>query len=671
MNYTKKLNINKMMESIRIFLRKIDPFGVPFSFKYKQKQNYTTSTGGLFLLIFLVLAVIVFVYYFIPFYHRENYTAVYYTLILPYAERINFEESESTISFGFNCWNGTNGTTADQLLKLSFTYHYWSYIDNEYKRTITTLRSHSCTKQDFYNKFNETFEESEIYKYQCLDDPSTTIEGIWTSEIFSYIQIEVNAIDNSTELLEKIDNYLLECDCKLQIYYSDNTIDIADFKNPIKSYVEASFIQINPTLSIRRNIYFMNQYLYDDDFLVSVFHDENEVSKKRTLFSRTEEYSLYQGLYRKKGSTDYLNFVKVYLRADTKKTEIKRKYQKIAEFYADASSLLLTIFNVLIIMFGFLNKFWGEQYLYRKLFFFQDLNLNIYNKEDKIKQLIYITDLNKNINSRTSQNLTFDEKNEKVKNTIKNFRNEKGKVSILADARYTLNNLPNLDKLPQNKKKGDFEFNNNKEEKFSHSFQEKPCREQDKEYNSNNNLNKINNNSKSINNILSETNAINTKNKNYNLTTIENIIKSDEELNKIEYEYYLSDYVKSFFSKCKCCESKKLKIMNALAEKANALLYKKLDITLYMRNMMLFDIMKDILLEDETKNITHFLIHPIISLSNNEEDELPSIHNIYNEADFYKFYHEIIRLSNKEEKTKEEIRLMLLSNKHLKKLYNK
>ena len=394
------------MESIKSFLRKIDPFGVPFSFKYKLKQNYTTSIGGLFLLIFMVAALIVFVYYFIPFYKRKNITAVYYTLILPYAERISFAESKSSLALGFNCWTGNDGTTADQLLKIDFKYIHWKLEDDEYKRTITKLGSHSCTKEDFFNEFNETFDASQIYKYQCFDEPWTTIEGIWTSDIFSYYQIEVNAKNNSQELLNKIDDFLLQNDCKLEIYYSDNTIDIADYKDPIKSYVEASFIQLNPTLSIRRNIYFMNQYLYDDDFLVSVFHDENEVSIKRTLFSRTEEYSLFQGLQRQENSTDYLNFAKVYLRSDTKKTEIKRKYQKIAEFYADASSLLLTIFNVLLIMFGYLNKFWGELNLYNKLFFFQDLNINISNKEDKLKKLILATDLNKDIKLKSSPNTT-------------------------------------------------------------------------------------------------------------------------------------------------------------------------------------------------------------------------------------------------------------------------
>ena len=667
------------MESIKSFLRKIDPFGVQFSFKYKSKNYYTSSKGGLFLLIFFVAAFIVFIYYFIPFYRRENITAVYYTLILPHAERINFAESKSTLSFGFNCWTGNDGTTADQLLKVDFKYIHWKYEEDIYKRTISILGSHSCTKEDFFNEFNETFDASQIYKYQCFDEPWTTIEGIWTSDVFSYFQIEVNAKNNSQELLDKIDNYLLENDCKLQIYFSDNTIDIFDYKNPIKSYVEASFIQLNPTLSIRRNIFFMNQYLYDDDFLVSVFHDENEVNKKRTLFSRFEEYSLFQGLKRQRNYTDYLNFAKVFIRSDTKKTEIKRKYQKIAEFYADASSLLITLFNVLIVMFSFLNKFWGEQHLYEQLFFFQDLNLNISNKESKIKELIFATELNKNINLKSSLNTTIDEniiKNEKIggeninENTIKKFRSSQIKISNLENPKRTSKNLNNLlDKLPQNEQSvGDLDFNN-KIEKNCNSYQEKPYKEEYKEYNINSkkDFNNININTKSNDNFFAETNRT-TKNI-YNLATANDIIKTDEENVKIEYNYNLSDFIKSIFSKCNCFKSKDSKIKNALMKKANALLYNKLDIAVYVRNMISFDVMKDLILEPKTKDIVNFLVRPIISLSPNEDNEPPLFHKNYAESDFDKFYQEIIELSNKDKITDEENRLISLTNKHLKELY--
>ena len=339
------------MEFITSYLRKIDVFGVLYTFKYKSEEKYTTSIGGLVVILFIILSLGFGIYYFIPFYNRQNFTAVYYTLITAQADRISFSESKTALAFGLNCWKGKDGTTADQLFNLDFKYIFWKLENNDYKQTRLTLGSHPCTKKDFYDEFNETFDASQIYKYQCLDDPTITVEGIWTSEIFSYFQFEVNAKNNSTELLNKIDDYLFENDCKYQIYYSDNTIDIEDFSKPIKSYVEAIFIQINPTLSIRRNLYFMNQYLFDDDSLLWVFNEDEEANMKKTLFSRYEEYSLFQGLKREKRSTDYLNFVRLYIRADTQKTEVKRQYQKINEFFAEEFSLLIVIYEILFSIF--------------------------------------------------------------------------------------------------------------------------------------------------------------------------------------------------------------------------------------------------------------------------------------------------------------------------------
>ena len=39
------------------------------------------------------------------------------------------------------------------------------------------------------------------------------------------------------------------------------------------------------------------------------------------------------------------------MRADLRQTEIRRKYQKLMEFYADASSLLAALYTVLDIIF--------------------------------------------------------------------------------------------------------------------------------------------------------------------------------------------------------------------------------------------------------------------------------------------------------------------------------
>ena len=296
-----------------------------------------------------------------------------------------------------------------------------------------------------------------------------------------------------------------------------------------------------------------------------------------------------------------------------------------------------------------------------------------------MKKLIFATDLNKNVNLKTSLNTTIDEKNEggdknEINYTIKNFINEKIRGTNLKAGKHTSKNLNNLfDKLPQNEQNaGNFDYNNYNKEKISNSYQEKPYKEEYKEYNANskNIFNNININMKSSNNnFLVESNP-STKDNIYNLTTTNpDLIKADKDLVKIKYEYHLLDYIKTLFNKCNCFKSKNLKIKNALTEKANSILYSKLDIALYVRNMIFFDIMKDILLDPETKDISNFLVRPIISLSSNEENEISSLHNRYTESDFDKFYKEIIQLSNKHEKTCEEFRLLSLSNKHLKELY--
>ena len=119
----------------------------------------------------------------------------------------------------------------------------------------------------------------------------------------------------------------------------------------------------------------MNQYLYDDDFLLWVFGEDDGPKYIRTLFSRYEEYSLYQGLNRTDSSSDYLNYAKVYLRADTKRTDVKRKYQKFMEFYADASSLLIAIYEIVNIIFNYIDYFYA---LFDQVVHFDDNN-HMYN----------------------------------------------------------------------------------------------------------------------------------------------------------------------------------------------------------------------------------------------------------------------------------------------------
>ena len=666
------------MKSIKSFLRKLDVFGVPYSFKYRDKEKYTTALGGLFVVLFIAAALFMGIYYFIPFYNRKNYTTVYYTLTMAKTEVVNFGVSETAFAIGLNCWTGNNGTVASDLFRIDHKYIYYK-LEEEYKKNTDMVSTHQCTKADFYNRYDETFDGSSIYNYQCMDDSDRGIEGIFTSPIFSYYEFDVYAKNDSQALLDKITDYLTENDCKLQIYYSDNTVDISDYEEPIKSYVEAVFIQLNPTLSIRRNIYFMNQYLYDDNYLIWVFGDDDDARYIKTLFSRYEEYSLYQGTTRAKGSSDYTNYAKVYIRADTKRTDVKRKYQKVMEFYADASSLLIALYDVLIIIFNYINQFWAEQNLSKIIFFFKDLEesgLNVKKRGAQIQELLDITGAAASP-SKTSQKNSSKElliyRNDNSKNLKK--KDSKDIDSLQEEVQiYNAKKGKNPDKRekenektkPTGKKsKAKNKGRNNENDyydDYSDNYEKASSNYKGRESKSSFNI-KYNMNMKNSNKY-----KYNSKYDDYNESRTEYSNEGEEDFRpeKVKYDFNICEVLGS--TVCRCCQSKELKVKYNLNQKANSILFSKLDIVLYVRNMILLDIMNKTFLGTGIKDVINFLSRPIISLKGKEKNELQIFYNKYKPSDFDKFYNEIGELAQKSEKRNEEKLLISLTNQHLKNL---
>ena len=144
---------------------------------------------------------------------------------------------------------------------------------------------------------------------------------------------------------------------------------------------------------------------------------------------------------------------------------------------------------------------------------------------------------------------------------------------------------------------------------------------------------------------------------------------------KINYSYNILEIIiSSFFC---CYMTRKLRLKNNLQIKANNILNNKLDIVLYLRNMMLLDVMSTILLDNNKKNIIEFLIHPKLTIYNNQENkykenkekkENKKYFDKYNENDFNNFYAEISNLIQKTYIKNEDRKLISLSNDELKKL---
>ena len=643
------------MKDIKKFLKKLDLFGVNLNFKYQANDTYTTSLGGLFILLFGGVALGFGVYYFIPFIKRKNLNIIYYTMNIPSTEQIRFKESKAAFTIGFQC-DEKNGINAEDLFNLESRFViYTKDIHGKSNKKKETLTWHYCKYEDFYNNHNDSIDYLNLNTYQCLDDYDRTVEGIFSDQIFSYYEFAVTNKYKTEENYHKITDYLSENDCKLNIYYTDITIDLTNYKEPIKPFLDSIFIQLNPTLDIKRNVFFMNQYLFDDDFMFAVFSGDEKPKQIDTLFSRYEEYALYMGLGYNPNNLEY---AKVFIRADTKKTTIKRTYQKLTEFYADASSLLIALYEVLIIIFTYLNNFYAEQSVTKKLFFFKEIGLKPFSTTKNYAKLLEINSL---IGTDDMKNLETINIDFNIDKKIKTATHAKIKNRIFFQRSKSINSSSN--KELDEKINAEKITNDNVKNKIKLLTIDN--------FDNFNNYDVINKRSQCLNSVSKlESYQIKSRRK---LSLIEsdsdNTKTQTLKINQPPIQYSFNVFEIFLITFCSKCIKGKLKLKNELNNKANDYLYSKLDIHVYLRNMYLFDIINQTIINGNKKNIINLLSRPLISINKKEKKEKKEeeiFYKEYEENNCDKFYEGIKELAKKQNKQKKEEKLLKLTNKYIK-----
>ena len=644
------------MRSVRRFLRKLDVFGMPYSFRYKNDEKFTTATGGIFFILFSIVVIAFAIYFFIPFYNRQNLNIIYYSMNMPSTDEIKLYKSKANFGIGLDCPRDKiiTNLTGDELFLVDLKYVTFAK-DHQGNRNVTRypLSSHKCNYADFYNEFNNSFDIVNMGKLECLDNIDHPIQGIYNDELFSYYEFSVISKDNTSEHYKNIDTYLTTADCKFQLFYTDITIDFNDYEDPIKPYINSLFVQLNPSLFLKMNAFFANQYFENDNYLFFVFNEDEPSA--HTLFSRYEEWSLYKGMDRVAlKPKDYNTYAKIYIRADTKKTTIKRKYQKVMEFYADSSSLLIALFEVIYFIINYTNGFFADHSLSNQLFFFfffKTKNFNINTKIEDINKIINLTNPFCTKSSISNKKKDFIAKLDNQEINIYNIKKTSIKIEDKdnmgtekdfikpKDLRRRRPGLGRRRKQEINKRLTVVNYDESTNKNI-HSNQKKY------DITSRANLkaglgNKIQNSASA--------NTINSMN-NY----------EEEEIN---FSYNLFEiFLSTLFY---CCLPKYLEKKRKLSEKANNLLYEKLDVALYIKNAFLIEVMNQSLIEEKKQGIIKFVTRPIFSYKSREK-EISNFYKNYSETDFDKFNTEIIELTQNPKIEKLDQELINLSNKELK-----
>ena len=676
------------MSAIKSFFTMIDIFGVNYNFRYKDKEKYQTALGGFIVILFAILAITMAIYYFIPFVNRKNYTIVYYTMNLAKTEEVDLFASESNFAVGLICEKNKNEKKKiDELLDLKSRYvEYVKSRDGNYAKNPKDTNIHLCTYDDFYNKYDAQFDYLSLQTYQCVGNKEFTIQGIYADQVFSYFEFSVVAKDTTKAWTDEVLRFLFHNDCKLQIAFTDIIIDLDNYENPITQYLNTIFIQLNPSLLIKRNIYFMNQHFTNDDFLMFVFGDD-QTPEKKPLYSRYEEYALWKGLKRfEEQPAEYEYYSKVYIRAELKKTVIKRKYQKFMEFYADASSLLIAIFEILVVIFNYVDTFYAHHSLAKSTFFFKELedkdNFNIMKKTDIIQELISITELQKK-NSENSP-IEIISKNSKIMKNFPPKKKETERQEINDDKEDNQKEIKvynNRNKRPLESKqtksssylKGKSteekkDYNNSKQNQYSEKSEDDRGESDENYPKYKMNQMKRNRNSGAMLNFRYNDRSNDDYNESIGTNMDENSSDTERPRRKrklkVENDFNIIEIIITQIFKC--CMTKSMRLKNDANEKANELLFKKMDINSYVRNMILFDVMNRTMIDDNTKPIFNFLSRPVISVNKKVKVEFNEFYKNYRERDFNKYYDRIQEMVHKPKKEEREEKLVSISNEQLK-----
>ena len=352
------------------------------------------------------------------------------------------------------------------------------------------------------------------------------------------------------------------------------------------------------------------------------------------------------------------------MRADTSKTTIKRKYQKVMEFYADSSSLLIALFDVLYIVFYFFNRFYAYHSLSKQIFFFKEVenhNFYINRKYNQTKNLIKILNpfvekkiipLSINDNKSQTSGINDDindidinglEKGINIYNKNKKIRNQ-GCLSKI-DEIYKPDDVR---KFVNRKMKNKL----NKKIKFS----------KDKD---------IDENNRNLSTLQSTKRNVINKYKIRQFITPKKPFKGAKEIDykkigRITFNYNILEIL--WFYLGTCCMSNRLKSKSILTKKSNNILNDKLDISLYIKNTILIDILSQALINDNMKSMTKFISRPIISLYKSSEMDMSQFYKNYELTDFNNLYEDVSEMPKKLRLTQAEQKIISLVYSKLKEM---
>ena len=411
--------MEKKINSFFNIIKSFDYFGVYYTFHYNHEEKFRSFVGGLIFLVYLLLSLLFILLNFDGFISRKNISLIYYDRRIATPYFLNFKNYSNNLAFGLNCDNEYGTNNLDKYLDLNLSFVEQVRTNNQIIRNRSVINYHKCKEEDFDESFTEFFRQNRLNSLNCMNDTSKSISGFYTDTYFNYYEFTVLTKDNSSELYKNLSDILLNYECRFEMYYGDTTVNVYDFKNPVKTYLNQRYNILLPDSLLKYN-YFFKQISFKsyDNLLIDKYNFNNYMG-----FSRTEEYRQLKSLDRFNKS--YINFnimAKIFLRSDNIDRIVQRNYEKFTQFMAQLSTVLSICFLIFYTLIGKLNNYFSNFVIMKALFNYdlkkkEKLLLNFTEKKNKN----YIS-LIQTIFNESDQNILFISQGNKFENLSQNIK---------------------------------------------------------------------------------------------------------------------------------------------------------------------------------------------------------------------------------------------------------
>ena len=626
------------------FFKSFDYFGVQFNFHYKSREKYHSATGGVIFLGFVVLTLTYVSINIVSFIKRKNFSIIYYTTRLSETDEISFLNYSTNYAFGISCGGSTPQEQIEEMLKVKINHITRITKEGESKKETKQMTLRHCQYSDFFNEFNETFDDNGFNELYCIAEQNNSVQGIYSDEVFKYYEISISSGIDTEDNFKELNTLLQNDECDFNIYFVDVAVDLYDYKKPIKRFINTNFVALKADEYVKMNLDFQTQKFDSyENYLFDTHHSEYYVG-----FAGFERYSIFKGTNRYEVKPyDYDKYSKIYLRASLQRNIIQRKYMKLTEFAADMSSILSQILLFLFISVSFINRFYANQSVMKKIFQFKDYK----NKNNILKTEFkkHLQEIDSQMNTPTNTNdeytwehLTNNKQTHKRYSVITNTNSahNTGGFNII---KYGKSSHPSSDDI--------FEYGSKKVNVMSSKRTDAS------------NVTPTSTTNIRPNSSANSPFTMNTK--------YVNIITNKSKTEKITLQYSIIELL--FVFVCPCCAWKKLRMKNILLAKARKKLYFQLDILTYLKNMQLLELLNFILLDPKENIILKVLSKPSISLVNRIDiyDQLHLKYNVdINDEEMNQFYGAMKLLHDKKNRTPIEGRLFKIASVEMQNLFN-